>query len=111
EAILLDSIDWRTLDVSWSIPLEHEEIQCDDELHIFKEKFNKQSNARNMSLLKKASPPQSEPHETIVIAHMSDNYYIKAALRECCPLLMTHPLWTTYKSDIASGWKDPYVIR
>nr|GEY98878.1 hypothetical protein [Tanacetum cinerariifolium] len=30
EAIPLDSVDifWRTLDVSWSTPLEHEDIQC-----------------------------------------------------------------------------------
>nr|GEV88236.1 RNA-directed DNA polymerase, eukaryota [Tanacetum cinerariifolium] len=55
EAIPLDSVDifWRTLDVSWSTPLEHEDIQCDDELHIFKETFNKQSNAGKKSLLRK----------------------------------------------------------
>ncbi|GKC42115.1 hypothetical protein Tco_1059837 [Tanacetum coccineum] len=36
DVIPLDSVDifWRTLDVSWSTPLEHEDIQCDDELHI-----------------------------------------------------------------------------
>ncbi|GJY32853.1 hypothetical protein Tco_0417322, partial [Tanacetum coccineum] len=33
--------------------------------------------------------PQSEPHETIVIAHVYGNHYIKAALREGCPLPMT----------------------
>ncbi|GJU01303.1 FAR1-related sequence 5-like protein [Tanacetum coccineum] len=55
EAIPLDSVDifWRTLDVSWSTPLEHEDIQCDDELHIFKETFNKQSNAGKKSLLRR----------------------------------------------------------
>ncbi|GJZ34424.1 hypothetical protein Tco_0580241 [Tanacetum coccineum] len=47
-------------------------------------------------------PPQSEPHETIVIAHVYGNHYIKVALREGCPLPMTHPLWRTYRSDIAS---------
>ncbi|XP_039004661.1 uncharacterized protein LOC120131839 [Hibiscus syriacus] len=58
-----------------------------------------------------SSPPQSEPHGTIVIAHVNDNHYIKATLREGCPLPMTHPLWITYKSDIASAWEDPYVSR
>ncbi|GKB21474.1 FAR1-related sequence 5-like protein [Tanacetum coccineum] len=56
EAIPLDSVDifWRALDVSWSTPLEHEDIQCDDELHIFKETFNKESNAGKKSLLRSA---------------------------------------------------------
>ncbi|GJY15838.1 phospholipase-like protein [Tanacetum coccineum] len=58
-----------------------------------------------------SSPPQSEPHETIVIAHVYGNHYIKAALREGCPLPMTHPLWRTYRSDIASRWEDPYEYR
>ncbi|GJZ30957.1 hypothetical protein Tco_0576004 [Tanacetum coccineum] len=58
-----------------------------------------------------SSPPQSEPHETIGIAHVYGNHLIKAALREGCPLPMTHPLWRTYRSDIASRWEDPYVSR
>nr|GFC83479.1 hypothetical protein [Tanacetum cinerariifolium] len=33
--------------------------------------------------------------------------YIKAALCECCPLPMTHPLWRTYRSDIALDGKTP----
>ncbi|GJX97577.1 hypothetical protein Tco_0353375 [Tanacetum coccineum] len=135
EVIPLNSVDifWRTLDVSWSTPLEHEDIQCDDELHIFKETFNKQSNAGKKSLLRRlvvislanggnvegctttfplwSSPPQSEPHETIVIAHVYGNHYIKAALREGCPLPITHPLWRTYRSDIVSRWEVPYVSR
>ncbi|GJS50066.1 palmitoyl-protein thioesterase 1-like protein [Tanacetum coccineum] len=51
----LCSIDifWRTLDVSWSKPLEHEDIQCEDELHIFNENFNKQSKAGKRSFLRK----------------------------------------------------------
>nr|GFC00449.1 hypothetical protein [Tanacetum cinerariifolium] len=55
EAIPLDSVDifWRTLDVSWSTPLEHKDIQCDDELHVFKETFNKQPNAGKKSLLRR----------------------------------------------------------
>ncbi|GJU49836.1 hypothetical protein Tco_1219391 [Tanacetum coccineum] len=57
-----------------------------------------------------SSPPQSEPHETIVIAHVYGNHFIKAALREGCPPI-THPLWRTYRSDIASRWEDPYVSR
>ncbi|GKD70371.1 hypothetical protein Tco_1324461 [Tanacetum coccineum] len=56
-------------------------------------------------------PPQSEPHETIVIAHVYGNHYIKATLHEGCPLPITHPLWRTYRSDIASRWEDPYVSR
>ncbi|GKB21475.1 integrase, catalytic region, zinc finger, CCHC-type containing protein [Tanacetum coccineum] len=56
-------------------------------------------------------PPQSEPHETIVIAHVYGNHYIKAALREGFPLPMTNPLWRTYRSDIASRCEDPYVSR
>nr|GEZ49453.1 hypothetical protein [Tanacetum cinerariifolium] len=154
EAIPLDSVDifWRTLDVSWSTPLEYEDIQCDDELHIFKETFNKQSNAGNKSLLRRlgdiinpstnlirepvvkkfswtskleetkkeevclseksgSRPPQSEPYETIVIANVYGNHFIKAELREGFPLPMTHPLWRTYRSDIASRWEDPYVSR
>ncbi|KAE8668424.1 hypothetical protein F3Y22_tig00112339pilonHSYRG00094 [Hibiscus syriacus] len=58
-----------------------------------------------------SSPPQSEPHGTIVIAHVNDNHYIKAALRKGCLLPMTHPLWITYKSDIASAWEYSYVSR
>ncbi|GJU34479.1 putative reverse transcriptase domain-containing protein [Tanacetum coccineum] len=58
-----------------------------------------------------SSPPQSEPHETIVIAHVYGNHYIKAALREGFPLPMTHPLWRTYRSDIASRCEDPYKGR
>ncbi|GJW14449.1 putative reverse transcriptase domain, aspartic peptidase domain protein [Tanacetum coccineum] len=54
-----------------------------------------------------SSPLQSEPHETIVIAHVYGNHFIKAALREGCPP-MTHPLWRTYRSDIASRWEDRY---
>nr|GEU94916.1 protein FAR-RED impaired response 1-like [Tanacetum cinerariifolium] len=55
ETILLNSVDifWRTLDVSWSTSLEHEDIQCEDKLHIFKETFNKLSNAGNKSLLRR----------------------------------------------------------
>ncbi|GKC12366.1 hypothetical protein Tco_1009148 [Tanacetum coccineum] len=56
-------------------------------------------------------PPQSEPHETIVIAHVYGNHYIRVALREGCPLPMTHPLWRTYRSDIASTWENPYISR
>nr|GEY08547.1 hypothetical protein [Tanacetum cinerariifolium] len=42
ECIPLDSVDifWRTLKVSWSEPLEDDDIQCEDVLHHFKEKFN-----------------------------------------------------------------------
>ncbi|GKE55094.1 hypothetical protein Tco_1490250 [Tanacetum coccineum] len=37
EYIPLDSIDifWRTLNVPWSEPVENEDIQCDDVLHLF----------------------------------------------------------------------------
>ncbi|GKA02394.1 hypothetical protein Tco_0675059 [Tanacetum coccineum] len=27
------------------------------------------------------------------------------------PLPLTHPLWITYRSDIASGWEDKFVSR
>ncbi|GJT10658.1 hypothetical protein Tco_0857700 [Tanacetum coccineum] len=42
EYIPVDSIDifWRALNVSWSEPVENEDIQCDDILHLFNEKFN-----------------------------------------------------------------------
>nr|GEX54246.1 hypothetical protein CTI12_AA572790 [Tanacetum cinerariifolium] len=55
ECIPLESIDifWWTLDVSWSKPLEHEDIQCEDELRIFNENFNKQSKAGKRSFLRK----------------------------------------------------------
>lgn len=51
----MDSIDifWRTLNVSWSEPVENEDIRCDDELHRFKEKFIEQSNVVKKSLLRK----------------------------------------------------------
>ncbi|GJS41375.1 RNA-directed DNA polymerase, eukaryota [Tanacetum coccineum] len=50
-----------------------------------------------------SSPLQSDSHETIVVAHVDGNYYIRVALREDFPLPLTHPLWITYRSDIASG--------
>ncbi|GKB18171.1 hypothetical protein Tco_0852094 [Tanacetum coccineum] len=56
-----------------------------------------------------SNPSQSEPHETIVIANVYGNHFIKAALHEGFPLPMFHPLWRTYKSDTASKWEDPYV--
>nr|GEY69923.1 hypothetical protein [Tanacetum cinerariifolium] len=58
-----------------------------------------------------SSPPQSEPHEIIVIAHVNGNHYIKAELRKGYHLSMTNPLRRTYKSDIASGWENPYDSR
>nr|GEU73718.1 hypothetical protein [Tanacetum cinerariifolium] len=55
ECIPLESVDifWRTLDVSWLKPFENEDIQCEDELHIFNENFNKQSKAGKRSFLRK----------------------------------------------------------
>nr|GEV62059.1 hypothetical protein [Tanacetum cinerariifolium] len=52
--------------------------------------------------------PQSDSHETIVVAHVNGNHYIRVALWEGFPLPLTHPLWITYKSDIASGWEDKF---
>nr|GEY09386.1 protein FAR1-related sequence 5-like [Tanacetum cinerariifolium] len=42
EYIPLDSVDifWKTLKVSWSESVEDDDIQCEDVLHHFKEKFN-----------------------------------------------------------------------
>ncbi|GKA01551.1 putative ribonuclease H-like domain-containing protein [Tanacetum coccineum] len=56
-------------------------------------------------------PSQSDSHETIVVAHVDGNHYIRVALRESFPLPLTHPLWITYRSDIASGWEDKFVSR
>ncbi|GJQ97939.1 Myc-type, basic helix-loop-helix domain-containing protein [Tanacetum coccineum] len=56
-------------------------------------------------------PPQTESHETIVVAHVDGNHYISVALREDFPLPLTHPLWITYRSDVASGWEDKFVSR
>ncbi|GJU20010.1 hypothetical protein Tco_1153352 [Tanacetum coccineum] len=56
-------------------------------------------------------PSQSDSHETIVVAHVDGNHYIRVTLRECFPLPLTHPLWITYRSDIASGWEDKFVSR
>ncbi|GJS13366.1 FAR1-related sequence 5-like protein [Tanacetum coccineum] len=56
-------------------------------------------------------PPQTESHETIVVAHVDGNHYISVALGEGFPLLLTHPLWITYRSDVASGWEDKFVSR
>ncbi|GJV07398.1 putative ribonuclease H-like domain-containing protein [Tanacetum coccineum] len=58
-----------------------------------------------------SSPPQSESLETIVIAHVNGNHFIRATLLESCPLPLTHPLWITYKSENASGWEDTYLSR
>nr|GEV32665.1 hypothetical protein [Tanacetum cinerariifolium] len=58
-----------------------------------------------------SSPPQSNSHEIIVIAHVNGNHYIRVDLREGFPLPRTHPMWNAYKSDIASGWRDTYVNR
>nr|GEW97826.1 retrovirus-related Pol polyprotein from transposon TNT 1-94 [Tanacetum cinerariifolium] len=178
EAIPLDSVNifWRTLDVSWSTALEHEDIQYDDELHIFKEMFNKQSNARKKSLLRRLGLQDVRsvgnyefrsvtvalglfedqwprirsdlvreleanhqnyqyifgttgykkiyktvrftgkwmemPNTRLIIASAYNRVVISlangenvGALREGCPLPMTHPLWRTYRSDIASRWE------
>ncbi|GJV26829.1 hypothetical protein Tco_1383277 [Tanacetum coccineum] len=45
EYIPLDSVDifWRTLNVSWSEPVEDDDIQCEDVLQHFKEKFSIQN--------------------------------------------------------------------
>ncbi|GJS43707.1 hypothetical protein Tco_0568750 [Tanacetum coccineum] len=56
-------------------------------------------------------PSQSDSHETIVVAHVDGNHYIRVALREGFPLPLTHHLWITYRSDIASGWEDKFVSR
>ena len=58
-----------------------------------------------------SSPPQSDSHEFIVIAHVDGGHYIRVALREGFPLPLTHPLWITYKSTTASGWENKYVSR
>ncbi|GKB21388.1 hypothetical protein Tco_0855311 [Tanacetum coccineum] len=58
-----------------------------------------------------SSPPQSDSHEIIVIAHVNGNYFIRVDLRKGFPLPRTHPMWNAYKSDNASGWKDRYVSR
>ncbi|GJS91555.1 hypothetical protein Tco_0774191 [Tanacetum coccineum] len=71
EYIPLDSIDifWRTLNVSWSEPVENEDIQCDDVLHLFKEKFNEHSDVVKKSLLRKLldmiNPSKSRMHNLI----------------------------------------------
>ncbi|GJY67820.1 hypothetical protein Tco_0470802 [Tanacetum coccineum] len=209
EYIPLDSIDvfWRTLNVPWSEPVENEDIQCDDVLHLSKKSsmssqtlfFDIDPNmqpARHSSVsnfqtgrtsnlipdlneepprhgsfvsqtsmwrdssideqieierLRKqilkvvhpyvsvsglviastynkvvinlsdvggcntsfplwSRPPQTESHETIVVAHVDGNHYISVALGEGFPLLLTHPLWITYRSDVASGWEDKFLI-
>nr|GEV12566.1 hypothetical protein [Tanacetum cinerariifolium] len=56
-------------------------------------------------------PPQIESHETIVVAHVNGNHYIRVALREGFPLPLTRPLWITYRSDVASGWEDKFIRR
>ncbi|GJZ90064.1 hypothetical protein Tco_0661991 [Tanacetum coccineum] len=58
-----------------------------------------------------SSPPQSDSHEIIVIAHVNGNHFIRVDLREGFPLPRTHPMWNAYKSDNASGWRDRYVSR
>ncbi|GKC05558.1 hypothetical protein Tco_0997168 [Tanacetum coccineum] len=58
-----------------------------------------------------SSPPQSDSHEIIVIAHVNGNHFIRVDLRECFLLPRTHPMWNAYKSDNASGWRDRYVSR
>nr|GEU67253.1 protein FAR1-related sequence 5-like [Tanacetum cinerariifolium] len=54
-------------------------------------------------------PSQSDSHETIVVARVNANHYIRVALREGFSLPLTHPFWITYRSDIASGWEDKFI--
>nr|GEU42263.1 hypothetical protein [Tanacetum cinerariifolium] len=63
----------------------------------------------NTSFSLSSKPSQSDSHETIVVAYVDGNHYIRVALREGFPLPLTHPLWITYRSDIASGWKHKFV--
>nr|GEY08232.1 hypothetical protein [Tanacetum cinerariifolium] len=65
----------------------------------------------NMNFSLWSRPPQSDSHEIIVVARVDGNHYIRVALREGFPLPLTHLLWITYRSDIASGWKDKFVSR
>ena len=58
-----------------------------------------------------SSPPQSDSNEIIVIAHVHGNHYIRVALRDGFPLPITHPLWITYKNNVASGWEKKYANR
>nr|GEZ24048.1 hypothetical protein [Tanacetum cinerariifolium] len=58
-----------------------------------------------------SSPPQSQPRENIMIAHVNGNHYIMVTLQEVCPLPLTHPLWLSYRSDVASRWEYPYLSR
>ncbi|GJU93458.1 zinc finger, CCHC-type containing protein [Tanacetum coccineum] len=58
-----------------------------------------------------SDPPQSNSNEIIVIAHVNADHYIRVVLREGFPLPITHPLWVTYRSNIASEWGDRYVSR
>nr|GEV36374.1 hypothetical protein [Tanacetum cinerariifolium] len=58
-----------------------------------------------------SSPPQSQPRENIVITHVNGNPYIRVTLQEVCPLPLTHPLWLSYRSDVASRWEYPYLSR
>nr|GFA08623.1 hypothetical protein [Tanacetum cinerariifolium] len=57
------------------------------------------------------TPPQIESHETIVVAHVDGNHYIRVALREGFHLPLTHSLWITYRSDVASGWEEKFISR
>lgn len=50
-----------------------------------------------------SSSPQSDSNEIIVIAHVHGNHYIRVALRDGFPLPITHPLWITYKNNVAYG--------
>ncbi|PWA39541.1 hypothetical protein CTI12_AA572790 [Artemisia annua] len=58
-----------------------------------------------------SSPSQSDSNEIIVIAHVHGNHYIRVALREGFPLPITHPLWITYRNNVASGWGEKYAGR
>ncbi|GJR56981.1 phospholipase A(1) LCAT3-like protein [Tanacetum coccineum] len=56
----------------------------------------------------KRGPPQSKPDETIVIAHMNGNHYIKAALREVAVMeSVTLPSTVSYDN---SGTLDALVL-
>ncbi|GKE16128.1 hypothetical protein Tco_1423705 [Tanacetum coccineum] len=56
-------------------------------------------------------PPESQRHESIVIALVHGMHFVRVDLRGDYPMPYVHPYWKRYKFDCASGWERMYSAR
>nr|GEX68705.1 hypothetical protein [Tanacetum cinerariifolium] len=52
-----------------------------------------------------SSPPESQRHESIVIALVHGMHFVRVDLRGDYPMPYVHPYWKRYKFNCASGWE------